>query len=540
MKARLVRTLGIVLVVGMFAGSVNSFAAETDILGNQNIERLETSEAGDNGEINGSVGDEISVDEKEGNGRESFEDSIDESGESGASGLGGNIASPDGNSENETEEIEEDISASNEDETEVESSNVDDEKNHLSVDSAFGVETGDTEEVKPDDSTENEAENVMSDQDSEDYSNNEYYYEPITGVMIKGPWVLPDGRKVFYDIVTGQMVKGDYEVNGEKYHFDETDGHMLESTEDSRFWLTIDGNTYLYENWERQGWKPDTPDYFGEEVYDSETDAWYWLDGLNQGKMAVNMEVYQEVQTDDAERIGKWIRYGENGQRIRGWTEDGKYYYDPVYGTRAQGTVAIDGVAYEFNPDTGERIRKLGFENYGIVCNVAADTPYTYKAATCSDSSITTEGTAVFAYNTFYSNDTHPEKEGYIWKQVVITLTFDDVNAHVYGCRTNTLFGLDYYTFGNSVIEEPSSESKIEKEMTVLFNNLEYPIAVRHEVLRSEWGDDCAYHMDICIECHVPADYDGMVIALYHAGNVETGNNEMDLLDEDSLIFRME
>ena len=35
-----------------------------------------------------------------------------------------------------------------------------------------------------------------------------YYFEPVTGAMIKGPWTLPDGRKVYYDLTTGIMQYG--------------------------------------------------------------------------------------------------------------------------------------------------------------------------------------------------------------------------------------------------------------------------------------------------------------------------------------------
>lgn len=512
MKIKLMRALGIALAVGMFTGPVDSSAAEADALTKQNAEELEAStesmaeidDLEEGAEAWESDVEEAPVDDV----AKMEEENIQEEGHSGDSAA-----------EAESEGIE--GAAESDDYTENEAGIVTpDEDNDVSSNSS--LDTGE------------DAANL-----EEGYQEYEYYYEPITGIMVKGPWILPDGRNVFYDTETGEMVKGDYEINGKKYHFDEADGHMSGELEDVRFWLTIDNNKYLYENWVRQGWKPDVPDYQGEEVYDSETDAWYWLDGLNQGKMAVNMDVYQETQADDAGNIGKWVRYGENGQRVRGWTEDGRYYFDPVYGTRAQGTVVIDGEEYEFDSETGERISKAGFENFGIVCNAAADTPYVYRAATCDDSSITTEGTAMFAYSTFQSDEAHPEKEGYLWKQVVITLTFGDVNAHVYGCRVNTLFGLDYYSFSNAAINEPSSESTIERESTVLFQGEECPITARHEVLRSEWGDDCVYHMDICIEYHMPIDYDGMAVALYHAGNVETGEYELDLLDADSLIFRM-
>ena len=47
-----------------------------------------------------------------------------------------------------------------------------------------------------------------------------YYFEPVTGAMIKGPWTLPDGRKVYYDPKTGIMQYGSVAVNNQLYYFD--------------------------------------------------------------------------------------------------------------------------------------------------------------------------------------------------------------------------------------------------------------------------------------------------------------------------------
>jgi len=375
----------------------------------------------------------------------------------------------------------------------------------------------------------------------EDYHDGGYYYfEPVTGTMVKGPWVLPDGRKVLYDTVTGQMVKGECEFNGEKYCFDEIDGHMTEGTEDLRCWLEIDDARYWYVGWERQGWKPEEPDYRGEELYDAEEDVWYWLDNESQGAMAVNKDVYQNGQADAEGNRGKWVRYDENGHMVRGWSEDMMYYFDLVYGTRAHGIVVIDGVEYEFDKTTGRRIVRRGFEEYGIECNVEEGVSYEYETATFANSELSTVGTAVFDYETFESDETHSAKEGYLWKRVVITTSFGDENGQVAGIRTSLLFNLDYYNFSNSELAGLSSEKVIEEERTISFSGEEYSVATRYELLDSGWGEDGNPYIKMSFECQVPAEYDGMVVALCHAGNREKGNRELDRIDERSLIFRME
>ena len=190
-----------------------------------------------------------------------------------------------------------------------------------------------------------------------------YYFEPVTGTMVKGPVVLGDGRKVFYDTVTGQMVKGELKINGESYYFDENDGHLVSGREDT-FWVEIDGKQYWYENWRRQGWEPANPAYRGKEIYDPASDAWYWLDNVQQGAKAVSKDVYQESSG------GKWVRYDENGRMIKGWSPmdieeavenwfvmfAGVYYFDPITGAMAKGEMTIGNAECYFDETTGRLI----------------------------------------------------------------------------------------------------------------------------------------------------------------------------------------
>ncbi len=189
-----------------------------------------------------------------------------------------------------------------------------------------------------------------------------YYFEPITGAMMKGPVILEDGRKVFYDTVTGQMLKGRQMINGEEYYFDERNGNLISGTE-SLFWVSADGREFWYENWQRQGWNPADASYRGKEIYDPASDAWYWLDNVQNGAKAVSKDVYQEslagVWGDyagtDGELYGKWVRYDENGHMIKGWhtNENGTYYFDLIYGSMAKGEAAIDGQSFYFDRTTG-------------------------------------------------------------------------------------------------------------------------------------------------------------------------------------------
>ncbi len=193
----------------------------------------------------------------------------------------------------------------------------------------------------------------------EDYkSGSWYYFEPITGAMMKGPVTLSDGRRVFYDTITGKMLTGHQIINGEEYYFDETDGNLIDGKE-SLFWISVDGREFWYENWQRQGWNPADDTYRGKEIYDPASDAWYWLDNIQHGAKAVSKDVYQESDAgpyaDREDGTGKWVRYDEAGHMIKGWhqSENGTYYFDPIYGSMAKRETVIDGIWYYFDEITG-------------------------------------------------------------------------------------------------------------------------------------------------------------------------------------------
>lgn len=202
-----------------------------------------------------------------------------------------------------------------------------------------------------------------------------YYFDEITGAMIKGFVNIADGTKegkwVYYDEITGQMHHGSSVINGNNYHFDEYTGKMTHgayTTADGTFcyydeitgigldcqWKNQDGKDYWYENGVRQGLIGR-----GKEIYDPVSEAWYWLDSVSYGAKAVSKDVYQETYAgefaDNEDGTGKWVRYDSDGAMIKGWSSNanGTYYFDVITGAMAKGTVNIDGQMYTFDKVTG-------------------------------------------------------------------------------------------------------------------------------------------------------------------------------------------
>ena len=158
---------------------------------------------------------------------------------------------------------------------------------------------------------------------------------------------------------------------------------------------------FWYENGVRQGVKYNEDgqldlSYRGKEIYDPQTNAWYWLDNINEGAVAVSKDVYQEslagewgdMENEAGEKIGKWVRYDASGHMIKGWCagkgasvryisspservgDEPVYYFDLVYGTMAKGRAVIDGKVYDFDQNTGVLIGEVYPDGWNIIDGV--------------------------------------------------------------------------------------------------------------------------------------------------------------------------
>ena len=161
------------------------------------------------------------------------------------------------------------------------------------------------------------------------------------GHMVKG-WDVNENGTYYFDQITGAMAKGALLLDDVQYGFDPVMGTMLDCQ-----WLHTEVGDYWYEGGIRQG-----TEGRGKEIYDLASDAWYWLDAVDNGKKAVSKDVYQESDG------GKWVRYDADGHMIKGWDTQGvdRFYFAPITGAMAKGVVMIDGIRYWFDSRTGALI----------------------------------------------------------------------------------------------------------------------------------------------------------------------------------------
>ena len=132
---------------------------------------------------------------------------------------------------------------------------------------------------------------------------------------------------------------------------------------------------YWYENGVRQAVPGDPKNITdtiygherGREIYDPDSDGWYWLDAIYDGAKATSKEVWMPYiyqNEKPGSTLGKWVRYDENGKMYKGlvtidyWYENPEqngntYYYEPITGGMIKGYRNIDGKDYYFDEFTG-------------------------------------------------------------------------------------------------------------------------------------------------------------------------------------------
>jgi hypothetical protein len=186
------------------------------------------------------------------------------------------------------------------------------------------------------------------------------------------------------------------------------------------------------------------------------------------------------------------------------------------------------------------------FETNGYPINMIVESTYDYKTIGSQDPTkeVITH-VAIIEYSVIASDETHEAKEGYEWKILHAFCDADSDDFFNYGGQLREAIA-DYYS-GDLYFEDQVS--------TFSYKSEEAECYVEFTQFQGDWYEgnveggetEYTYVYEYEYAVQTPIGYDGCVFVLYNAvhGSYELGgleditNTVVDLVDEDSLFFRM-
>lgn len=157
-----------------------------------------------------------------------------------------------------------------------------------------------------------------------------------------------------------------------------------------------------------------------------------------------------------------------------------------------------------------------------------------------------TIGQATIAdYQTFSSDETHEEKEGYEWKTVEMRVLFSDENANKYGIMVGGPTHEDYYDIdGHDLSLKKQEDGSV--TFHVNWDGTEYTECCC-KIISGGWGEWAGENPDAFVtfsaemEFLLPEGYDGIVLSLYDkTKDWKDGMHIYDIADENTLFFRLQ
>ena len=131
----------------------------------------------------------------------------------------------------------------------------------------------------------------------------------------------------------------------------------------------------------------------------------------------------------------------------------------------------------------------------------------------------------------FTSDAAHPSKNGYEWRRMDITVTFDDSHSGLFG--SNVTWALaDYYQ------DLELKQAKKRDRFAVTYNGKEYRCVATYENIGFYYAGDGSIYQMTCY-AQVPAGYDGLVLAFYHGSIDIDGMHLHEVKDENMLLVRL-
>ncbi len=171
-----------------------------------------------------------------------------------------------------------------------------------------------------------------------DQSGNQYYYDPVTGLPVKG--FFQSGSKKYYFRSNGIMHKGWLTLSGKKYYFDSY-GVMKTG------WLTLSGKKYYFDGYGvmQTGWETISKKKYYFNSSGVMTKGWLTLSGKK-----YYFDSYGVMQTGWETISKKKYYFNSSGVMTKGWLMlSGKKYYFDGYGVMQTGWETISKKKYYFS-----------------------------------------------------------------------------------------------------------------------------------------------------------------------------------------------
>lgn len=179
------------------------------------------------------------------------------------------------------------------------------------------------------------------------------------------------------------------------------------------------------------------------------------------------------------------------------------------------------------------------FEAAGLVCCWQENIAQEYIIGVEEDEEIKTAARIVLTdCKTFDSDEDFPAKEGYEWKTARIDIILNDKIAWMYHPLI-AWFYTDYYT--TALCDESREElSEYENRYTVNFHGTEYTECLASmsvsEITEWQYG---AQFFSLNAAFQVPKGYDGVVIGFFDQTVKSQEEDEIDMLQEGIVYFRL-
>ena len=173
------------------------------------------------------------------------------------------------------------------------------------------------------------------------------------------------------------------------------------------------------------------------------------------------------------------------------------------------------------------------FEKFGLVCDAEQNIEYPIEVP--MDGYSLQQGKIAFSdYEIFDSDGTHEALEGYEWRAITMTESFDEYEAAVYGdvgfipVPTITDY---YFDFVNTYNE--STET-----LTLNYNGADYTdVKIDDEILQGDWDGDI-FILRTRFFCRVPKGYDGLVATVVDVSKEDFSRN-LTAADLNNTFFRL-